>query len=106
MAAKKLSPDTAAIIVAIQNATGVAEATAKVVSDELQRHTAQDDERFANVTKLVESIAIDVKSLLGSRSFMRGAWKGITVSALVASTLVTGIHAWWGTVIAYLKGLH
>lgn len=101
---KQMSADTVAIISAIEKATDAAQIVADGVQRELVQHTQHDDERFETLTTLVESIATDVKSLLASRSFMRGAWKAITVSALVASALVTGVHAWWSTAIAFLRG--
>ncbi len=104
MPRKKLSPETVAIIAAIEGASATAKVVADAVAGELEKHTRHDDERFAALTTLVESIALDVKSLLGSRSFMRGAWKAITVTALVASTMVTAIHAYWDSFIALVRG--
>jgi putative N-acetylmannosamine-6-phosphate epimerase len=101
---RKLNAETAAIIAAIENATAAAKIVADAVSTELHVHTGHDDERFEALTKLVESISLDVKSLLASRSFLRGAWKTIVAVGVVTSTLVTAIHSWWGTLIAFLKG--
>lgn len=99
---RRLSPETSAIIAAIENATGAAKIVADSVSKELTLHTQHDDERFEQLTKLVESIATDVKSLLQSRSFFRGAWK----AASVAGGAVGGIVAIIALVVSWWKGWH
>jgi predicted component of type VI protein secretion system len=96
----KTTADTKAIIAAIEVAARTAASTAEVASSKLQLHTAKDEERFEQVTALVESIANDVKSLLDTRSFTRGAWKAITVISLSVSTAVGLVF----TFFAYLKG--
>lgn len=104
MPARRPSPDTRAIIAAIEGASATAKVVADSVAKELVLHTQHDDERFADLTKLVESVALDVKSLLGSRSYVRGAWKGVTVAAVVASSLVTAVHAYWDSFLALVRG--
>ncbi len=88
----KLSPDSTAIIEAIANATSVAKTVSDKVAEELHTHTLQDDKRFADLTKLVESIATDVKSLINSRQFFRGAWWAVVG---MAGILGAGIAAIW-----------
>jgi len=89
---KKLSPDTTAIIKAIAAAQQQARTVADTVESELKKHTESDDERFAALTTLVESVSNDVKSLLNSRQFFRGAWWAIVgMAALVGS----GVAAVW-----------
>lgn len=97
MATKKITTDTMAIIKAIESSAIAQKAAADSVKDDLAKHTAQDDERFTRLTDLTESIANDVKSLLSSRSFVRGAWKAIVVTAGVVSTVTT-------ILLTYLKG--
>jgi hypothetical protein len=42
----------------------------------------------------VSQIASDVRSLLESRSFVRGAWKAIVTISLTVSAVVSGFFAW------------
>ncbi len=104
MAAKKLDHQTVAIIEAINHATAAAQIVADHVAQELKDHTLHDDERFEQVTKLIESIAQDVKSLLGSRSYMRGAWKGMTVAVVAALGVAKFVHDYWDAFITLVKG--
>jgi hypothetical protein len=60
-------------------------------------HTEEDTRRFNEVAEKLDSIATDVKSLLESRSFQRGAWKMVVYTSTAISTLV-------GLLIAYVKG--
>lgn len=85
MASPKLHADTLAIVEAIANATSTAKAVSDHVADELHQHTINDDKRFEVLTVLVESISRDTQSLLKSRSYIKGAWKGIVGTALAAS---------------------
>jgi hypothetical protein len=101
MPKRKLSAETTAIISAIESASATAKVVADSVAKELVLHTQHDDERFERLTALVESIGGDVKSLLDSRSFQRGAWKAISVvggiAGTVAGLLVTFVkHLWAG----------
>lgn len=100
MAKRKLSPETVAIISAIERASATAKITADAVAAELVTHTKHDDERFESLTKLVTSIASDVKSLLESRSFTRGVWR----AASVAGGSVGGIVAVLALIISWLRG--
>lgn len=98
MAKRKLSPETSAIISAIEHASQAAHIIADNVSKELTTHTAHDDERFAALTVLVASVATDVKSLLQSRAFSRGVAKtagvvGGSVGGLVA--VIALVLQWW-----------
>ena len=93
----KLSPGHVAILKAIENSTDTAKVIAAAVSAELDSHTKHDDERFERLTQLVESVATDTKSLLASRSFVRGAWKAVVVTAATTSGVIT-------LLLTYLKG--
>lgn len=93
MPKRKLSAETVAIIGAIESASATAKVVADAVSKELVLHTQHDDERFERLTTLVESIGGDVRSLLASRSFQRGAWKAITVVGSVAGGLAAIVVA-------------
>ena len=95
---RKLSPETTAIIKAIESASKTAQVVADSVAAELVTHTRHDDERFERLTALVEAIGGDVKSLLDSRSFQRGAWKAIGVVGGVAGTIA-------GLLVAIVKAL-
>lgn len=75
---RKLSPETVAILSAIESATDGARIIADQVSRELVDHTKHDDERFEKLTKLVESVATDVKSLIETRTFSRAVWWTLT----------------------------
>ena len=94
MKSNRLSPETRAIIHAIESATGAAQVVATKVSEELATHTRHDDERFEALTVLVTSVANDVKSLLESRSFVRGAWKAIIGISVAVSTIIGMAIAW------------
>lgn len=89
---RKLNADTVAIINAIENATGAAKVVADAVAKELVLHTQHDDERFEALSKLVESVAQDVKSLLDSRTFLRGAWWAVGGMVLGVVGLVTAAY--------------
>lgn len=64
-------------------------ATVNEVLVELREHVKQDHERFETQGKKLEEIHTDVRSLLESRSFLRGAWRTITVIAGIVATIVT-----------------
>lgn len=90
--AKKIGAETTAIIKAIENSTMIAKTIADNVAAELRVHTASDDRRFGELAELVSSVANDVKSLLDSRSFFRGAWW----AAVGLASTVGAILAWVG----------
>ena len=95
--AKALSHETVAIIRAITDATTVAQKVANEVEGELKKHTASDDRRFEELTVLVESISTDVKSLINSRQFFRGAWWAVVgMAGIIGSILAAVWH--------YIKG--
>lgn len=97
---RRLSPETAAIINAIENATAGAKVIADQVAGELMTHTKHDDERFENLTRLVTSVATDVKSLLESRAFTRGVVK----TAGVTGGSVGGIVAILALILSWIRG--
>jgi hypothetical protein len=92
--ARKLSPETLAIIGAIEAASATTKSVSDAVARELGTHTKHDDERFTALTNLVTSIATDVKSLLDSRSFQRGAWWAMIAIAGGVSTVVGFLVSW------------
>lgn len=87
---KKLSPETVAIISAIESATDGARIIADQVSRELVAHTQHDDERFEKLTSLVESVATDVKSLIETRTFSRAVWWTLTKIGGGAAMIAAG----------------
>jgi hypothetical protein len=68
-----------------------------VLAAEVRAHIKADNERFDTIDDSLTSIADDVKSLLQTRSFTKGAWKAIVSIAVAVSTVV-------GLVIAWVKG--
>lgn len=96
MPSRKLGAETLAIIHAIEAASAKSKNVSDAVARELVTHTQHDDERFVALTALVTSIATDVKSLLDSRSFTRGAWKAIVMAASAAGAMA-------GLIISYLR---
>lgn len=62
----------------------------------LQAHTEEDARRFVEMNGKLDDIATDVKSLLASRSYMRGAWKAIITAASAAGAAA-------GLLISYLR---
>lgn len=91
MAKTNLSSDTTAIIKAIENSTKIAQIIAGEVAAELKSHTASDDKRFADLATMVESVAEDVRSLLNSRTFFRGAWWAIVGMSALAGSMMAAI---------------
>lgn len=89
--------DTRAIIAAIETAAASAKQIAASVSTSLQEHTKLDDERFKSLTGTIEVIGVDVKSLLETRSFTRGAWKVIVTLSTIAGTIAS-------LIVAYFRG--
>jgi hypothetical protein len=97
-----MSADTQVILRAIESATEAGRLVAAGVATELVTHTKRDDERFAELTKLVESVANDTKSLLLSRSYTRGVRRAVIATAGGVSALVAAIsHI--PTVLSLLK---
>jgi len=72
-----------------------AENEARRVSTALEAHDRLDTERFDALSKTLEEIHKDVKSLLDSRAYARGAWWGIGSMATVVSAVVGFVVAWW-----------
>ena len=68
-----------------------------VLAGEVRAHIVADNERFNKIDTTLGSIASDVKSLLQTRSFTKGAWKAIVSIASVVSVVV-------GLIIAWVKG--
>ena len=64
---------------------------------EIRAHSVVDIERFNKVDGALDEIASDVRSLLQTRSFTRGAWKAIVTIASTTSVIV-------GLIIAWVKG--
>ncbi len=67
---------------------GYARTEAARVARALEEHDRRDTDRFAELNVKLDTIGGDVKSLLASRSYVRGAWKAIvTISAGVAAAI-------------------
>jgi hypothetical protein len=96
-APKRLSEEALAIINAIEASSRNTQTAASLLAKALTEHTMNDDLRFAAVTKLVESIALDVKSLLETRTFTQGMVRAVVLIAASVSALVSGI-------ILYFRG--
>lgn len=52
------------------------------------------EKRLDNLEAKVDSIAVDVRSLLETRSFAQGVWKAVVTIAAIVSATVSGIIAW------------
>jgi hypothetical protein len=63
------------------------------VSDELRAHQERDEGQFAAVNERLTEIGADVKSLLQSRSYIRGAWKAVAVVSGATATVVSIVIA-------------
>ena len=87
------SEGTSLILRAIENAADAGRRVAEDVNAELADHTKHDDERFERLTKLVESIATDVKSLIETRTFGRAVWWTITKAGTMIALLAGGVWA-------------
>jgi hypothetical protein len=59
------------------------------------RQLGEYDARLQNLETKVDDIAKDVKSLLASRSFTRGVWQSVVVTATAVSALVGLVLHWW-----------
>ena len=68
-----------------------------VLATEVRAHIVADNERFNKIDGALSSIADDVRSLLQTRSFTKGAWKAIVTIAGATSVIV-------GLIIAWVKG--
>jgi hypothetical protein len=68
-----------------------------VLAEEVREHIRADNERFNTIDKSLGSIADDVRSLLQTRSFTKGAWKAIVTIAGATSVVI-------GLIIAWVKG--
>ena len=68
-----------------------------VLATEVRAHISADNERFNTIDESLTGIAADVKSLLHTRSFTKGAWKAIVTIAGATSVII-------GLVIAWVKG--
>jgi len=66
-----------------------APASSTVILAALKEHADMDTTRFAAVEKKLDDIGGDVKSLLVSRSYVRGAWKAIVVLGGTAGAVVS-----------------
>lgn len=84
---------TAMILRAIETAANAGRKVADDVAAELQEHTKHDDDRFDRLTRLVESIAIDVKSLIETRTFSQAVWWTITKVGGYCVTIAAGAWA-------------
>lgn len=60
----------------------------------LEAHDKLDTERFSDLKLILAEVHADIKSLLASRSYVRGAWAAIVALAAAVSGIVAGIAAW------------
>ena len=63
--------------------------------DGMHEHIKADSVAFAELGKAILEINQDVKSLLNSRSFLRGAWFALGISASVVVGAATLIITWF-----------
>jgi predicted component of type VI protein secretion system len=84
----KHSASILAVLNAVEKSAASHRAISTLVETELANHTLMDDERFKQLTVLVESIAVDVKSLLATRSFTRGVMRTAAVTSTAFSTII------------------
>ena len=70
--------------------------TLEVLVSEFQAHAIRDTEQFAAVTKTLEEVGKDVKSLLETRAFNRGAWWAMAGIPAMVSAIV-------GIIFAFLR---
>lgn len=68
-----------------------------VLASEVRAHIVADNERFNKIDHTLGGIASDVRSLLQTRSFTKGAWKAIVTIAGATSVII-------GLIIAWVKG--
>lgn len=61
----------------------------------LAEHIADDRVRFESIQTSLADLKSDTTSLLASRSYVRGAWKGIVIVAGVVSSAIALIIAWF-----------
>lgn len=87
------SHGTAMILRAIETAANAGRQMAESVKAELEDHTKHDDDRFERLTRLVESIAIDVKSLIETRTFGQAVWWTVTKAGSVIVLMIGGLWA-------------
>ena len=70
------------------------DAYAAKLAEELKAHDRLDTERFDAVNTKLDGIHADVKSLLASRSYVRGAWAAIATISGAVSFVVGIVIAW------------
>lgn len=61
----------------------------------MHEHIKADSVAFAELGKAILEVNTDVKSLLNSRSFLRGAWFALGISASVVVGAATLIITWF-----------
>jgi hypothetical protein len=61
----------------------------------LQQHMKEDNENFLKLAAQIIEVNKDVKSLLESRSFVRGAWWALGIMGAAIATILTLIIEWF-----------
>lgn len=61
----------------------------------LQTHITEDANNFKELTTQVLEVNKDVKSLLNSRSFLRGAWFAVATVGTLVGVIVGLVMAWY-----------
>lgn len=63
--------------------------------DVLQTHIKEDANNFKEMTVQILEVNKDVKSLLNSRSFLRGAWFAVATVGTLVGVIAGIIIAWY-----------
>mgnify|MGYP001615718735 CR=1 FL=1 len=65
-----------------------------ILATEVRAHIVADNARFNTIDEALGSIAKDVKSLIGTRSFTKGVWWTVSIIAVAISTVASIAVAW------------
>lgn len=63
--------------------------------DWMKSHAEEDSENFKTLAAQILEVNNDVKSLLSSRSFLRGAWFAVGVFGTLVAAVVSSVIAWF-----------
>lgn len=69
----------------------------------MSEHIAADASAFAAQNLAILEVNKDVKSLLASRSFLRGTWFAIVTVGTLIGVVIPILTAWWPAIRAWLK---
>lgn len=62
--------------------------------DWMKSHAEEDTKNFETLASQILEVNNDVKSLLSSRSFLRGAWFAVGVFGTLVAAVVSAVIAW------------